>query len=98
MAVKLYVTFHARNLLTLLIVDALQIPNSGEQISVEFADNARFSPDLQVLPFDWSPPPSLSYPPSFQRLFHPFLLPSIKKGDRLALDAFLNFQSYSFFE
>jgi len=65
MAVKLHVTFHASDVLTLLIVDALQVPNSGEQISVEFADSARFSPDLEVLPFDRSLPPSLNYPPSF---------------------------------
>jgi hypothetical protein len=96
MAVKLHVTFHPQDVLKLLIIDALQVPDPSEQIPVEFADNASFSPDLEVFSFDSSLPPPLSYPPSFKRLSYPFSPPSIEKGDWIMLDALHNLQSYSF--
>lgn len=82
----------------ILVINALKVPSSSEQISIELTDNASFGFNLKILSFDSSPPPSLAYSPSFKESAYSLCPPFVEEGDWLILIALFNFKFYRLLE
>ena len=70
-----------------LIVDALQVPGSRQQVPVELTDSAVLSADPEIVPLDRPFPPFLAYAPCHEHLPQFPLFPPIEESKRLTSTA-----------